>query len=228
MTEHRSFKRLVRARMDKTGEAYTAARAALLQGPEEASPTARGAVRLPTTDARMRERTGRGWEAWCDLLDDWGATARPRPEVSRHVAGLLDLDPLAWDVQAVVAGYELARGLREPGQQGDGFRVTASRTIAAPAAAVFAAWVDPQRRAAWLGDLDLRERRATPPRRAGFDVGDGPTRVHLVVDVRPDGRSVVSVEHARLADAAEREDRGRFWRVRLDALKALLEVRDDA
>jgi hypothetical protein len=30
MTEHKSFKRLVRARMDKTGESYTAARAMLL------------------------------------------------------------------------------------------------------------------------------------------------------------------------------------------------------
>lgn len=31
MTEHKSFKRLVRARMGKTGESYTAARANLLR-----------------------------------------------------------------------------------------------------------------------------------------------------------------------------------------------------
>ena len=30
MTEQRSFKRLVRARMEKTGESYTAARATIL------------------------------------------------------------------------------------------------------------------------------------------------------------------------------------------------------
>jgi hypothetical protein len=30
MTRHRSFKRLVRARVEKTGESYTAARAMLL------------------------------------------------------------------------------------------------------------------------------------------------------------------------------------------------------
>ena len=34
MTRHRSFKRLVRARMDKTGESYTAARAVLLAATE--------------------------------------------------------------------------------------------------------------------------------------------------------------------------------------------------
>jgi hypothetical protein len=40
MTEHRSFKRLVRARMEKTGESYTAARASLLAGSERGRLTA--------------------------------------------------------------------------------------------------------------------------------------------------------------------------------------------
>ena len=35
MTAQRSFKRLVRSRMDKTGESYTAARLRLLQGGDE-------------------------------------------------------------------------------------------------------------------------------------------------------------------------------------------------
>ena len=51
MTAHKSFKRLVRTRMDKTGESYTAARAALL-GPKPA-----GATVLATSDATIRERT---------------------------------------------------------------------------------------------------------------------------------------------------------------------------
>jgi hypothetical protein len=34
MTRQRSFKRLVRLRMEKTGESYTAARASLLAGNE--------------------------------------------------------------------------------------------------------------------------------------------------------------------------------------------------
>jgi hypothetical protein len=38
MTEHKSFKRFVRARMEKTGESYTAARANLLRAGSHASP----------------------------------------------------------------------------------------------------------------------------------------------------------------------------------------------
>src|SRR5918999_6291979 len=71
MTRQRSFKRLVRSRMEKTGESYTAARAVLLAGEEE--PQAAEQSWLATSDERIRERTGRGWEEWFDLLDDWGA-----------------------------------------------------------------------------------------------------------------------------------------------------------
>ena len=51
MTEQRSFKRLVRARMAKTGESYTAARAKLLRAEppngtdaNPAAPTRRGVI----------------------------------------------------------------------------------------------------------------------------------------------------------------------------------------
>ncbi len=72
MTEHKSFKRLVRARMEKTGESYTATRAQLLAGEttqEGDQPT------LATSDDAIRQRTGRGWEEWFDLLDGWGAAS---------------------------------------------------------------------------------------------------------------------------------------------------------
>ena len=71
MTEQRSFKRLVRARMDKTGESYTAARATILKGADEPDPGEKRLLIVP--DASIRERTGRGWEEWFDILDEWGA-----------------------------------------------------------------------------------------------------------------------------------------------------------
>ena len=48
MTAHKSFKRLVRARMEKTGESYTAARAQLLAGDEPGT----GASRSPPPTRR--------------------------------------------------------------------------------------------------------------------------------------------------------------------------------
>ena len=77
MTRQKSFKRLVRARMEKTGESYTAARARAARRRR-----AEGRRRAPRSTCRtavIRERTGRGWEEWFDVLDAWGAADRPQP-----------------------------------------------------------------------------------------------------------------------------------------------------
>jgi hypothetical protein len=50
---------------------------------------------LATSDERIRERTGRGWEEWSDLLDAAGTAGRPHREVARWVAGQLDVVLLA-------------------------------------------------------------------------------------------------------------------------------------
>ena len=71
--------------------------------------------------------------------------------------------------------YERARGLRVVGQRTDGFSVTASKTVAVPVEQLYAAVVDPGRRARWLPGGDLRERTHIEPRSARFDWGDGPT-----------------------------------------------------
>jgi hypothetical protein len=118
MTRQRSFKRLVRARMEKTGERYTAARAVLLAGKDE--PQAADQPWLATSDERIRERTGRGWEEWFDLLDEWGAAERTHREIARWVADQLGIVPLVWDAQAITSSYERARGLREVGETEQG------------------------------------------------------------------------------------------------------------
>ncbi len=125
MTEHRSFKRLVRARMDKTGESYTAARAVLLRDVES---DATNGVRLATSDEQIRRRTGRGWEEWFEMLDAWGAAERTHRDIARWVAGQQGVEPLAWNAQAIAGSYELARGLRAVGEKEDGFAITASKT----------------------------------------------------------------------------------------------------
>src|SRR5688500_5360483 len=147
MSRQRSFKRLVRSRMEKTGESYTAARAMLLAA-EEPTPDGRGGRRggpaagaetppLATSDATIRERTGRGWEQWFALLDEWGAAELPHKEVARRVAAELGIHPLAWNAQAITASFERARGLGAVGERADGFAVTAQKTVAVPVERLF-------------------------------------------------------------------------------------------
>ncbi|HUA03161.1 MAG TPA: hypothetical protein VMB27_04605 [Solirubrobacteraceae bacterium] len=226
MTEQKSFKRLVRARMEKTGESYTTARARLLRAEE---PLSEGlsegleGVRLSTSDDTIRRRTGRGWEEWFELLDNWGAATRTHREIARWLAEQQRLHPLAWNVQAVTASYERARGLREVGEKDDGFAITASRTVAVPVESLYDAFVSDEARERWLPDGRLRERTSTRPKSARFDWDDGDTRVNVTFVSKGEARSTAALEHRRLVDADEAERMKAYWRERLAALKTTLE-----
>ncbi len=210
MTQQRSFKRLVRNRMEKTGESYTAARAMLLAATEPAP-------WLATSDEAIRERTGRGWEEWFDVLDSWGALGMKHRDIARRVAAELEIDPLAWNAQAITASYERTRGLRVAGQKEDGFSITASKTIGVPIERLYDAFFA-------TADDRLRERTVTRPLRARFDWGDDGSRVHVTFDASGESKSRIVVEHARLADADEAERMKTFWRERLTELKGRLDA----
>jgi hypothetical protein len=205
MTRQKSFKRLVRARMEKTGESYTAARAMLLAAQEP------GGSWLATSDEAIRERTGRGWEEWFDLLDEWGATELTHREIARRIAGELGIDPLAWNAQAITMSYERTRGMRVAGQRADGFAITAQKSVPVPVEELFDAFMSSTQ-------SELRERTATRPKSARFDWADGESRVNVTFIAKGEGSSTVAVEHARLADAEEAERMKAFWRERLTQL----------
>jgi hypothetical protein len=218
MTAHKSFKRLVRSRMEKTGESYTAARAQLLAGAEPAR------ISLSTDDATIRERTGRGWEEWFDLLDDAGGADMSHREMARWLAEREGAHALAWNVQAVVGSYERARKGRQVGEHEDGFTVTASKTVAVPIERLYAAFVDADERARWLPGAELRERTTIEPRSARFDWGDGPSRIHVALTAKGEAKSTAALTHERLPDGKEAERMKAFWRERVAGLKEVLEA----
>jgi uncharacterized protein YndB with AHSA1/START domain len=218
MTDQRSFKRLVRARMEKTGESYTAARAMLLAAEE---PKATEGPTLSMSDEAIRRNTGRGWEEWFDLLDDWGAAERPRKEMVRWVSEGHGIK--GWGASALTINYERARGLLAVGEGPDGFTITASKTVAVPVDRLYEAFVDESLRARWLPKGRLRERTASRPRSARFDWGDGETRVNVGFTAKGEAKSTVALQHERLADAEEAERMKAYWRDRVMALKDVLE-----
>jgi hypothetical protein len=218
MTRHKSFKRLVRARMEKTGESYTAARASLLSADET---KASEGPTLTMSEESILRRTGRGWEEWFDLLDESGAVEWPHSEIARWLAAEQGI--AGWDAQSVTVSYERARGRRAVGERPEGFSVTASRTVAVPVEQLYDAFVDESLRGRWLPDDKLRERTATQPKSARFDWGDGETRVIVGFEAKGEAKSTVALEHARLTDAEEAERMKAFWRERLAALKSQVE-----
>jgi hypothetical protein len=220
MTTQRSFKRLVRMRMEKTGESYTAARRALLAADDT---NVREAPGLVCSDARIRERTGRGWEEWFDVLDGWRAFELPHKDVAKKVAATLGIHPLGWAAQAITVSYERAKGLRAIGQRGDGFAASASRTISVPFERLFDAIVDETGRRSWLAGPELREVSRNGTKSIRFGVDEDGSRVTMYVAARGPAKSTLTIEHTRLANGKARDRAKKQWSAALDSLKSQLE-----
>jgi hypothetical protein len=218
MTTDKARKRAVRSRMQKTGERYAAARRNVER--EGAPPKLPPRVAEPgLSEAAIRKGTGKGWDEWFRILDEWDATSRNHTEIARHVNTELGVD--GWWSQSVTVGYERARGMRAPNQRPEGFEVSVSKTVALPAIEAWRAFVEPARRKTWL-DLPLRMRTGTRTkgRSARFDVPSEGTRVNAYFDAKGDDRCVITVTHVKLADAADVAAHRADWKARLGRLAA--------
>jgi hypothetical protein len=220
MTKQKTFKRRVRERMAKTGESYTAARRMLIA--DGARPDTEVAdFEPPVPDERVAEATGRGYEPWFAVLDDWGAPKRTHTEMARWLREEHEVD--GWWAQAITVGYERARGLRAPGEKADGFAATASKTVGVPVARLYDAFEDEALRERWLPGADMRTRTATKPRSARYDWEDGTTRLIVGFEAKGEAKSLVALSHERLPDSETAGEMKTWWRERLAELKADLE-----
>ncbi|HVS73966.1 MAG TPA: hypothetical protein VHE23_00975, partial [Candidatus Acidoferrales bacterium] len=146
MPKQKDLKRLVRSRMKKTGEAYTAARLQLL---EKSEPTPSNYAEVAgMSDASVSKRTGRTWAQWVGVLDRARAAEKPHREIAEYVSSLGTPD---WWSQMVTVGYERIRGLRDRGQRrGGGYEASKSRTFNVSVGALFNAFANTRQRRRWL------------------------------------------------------------------------------
>jgi len=233
VTQHKSLKRRVRARMAKTGERYTAARRQVLaRAPAEPStdeaaplgppaPAPADLATLSTSEAAMRRATGQSHAEWFALLDAWGATGHSHTEIADWLAMTHGVP--SWWRQSITVDYERGRGMRGKHQMADGFSVSVTRTFDVDAERALAAFTDASIRARWLPDAPLRSRPTRAKLTARFDWSDPASRV--VVTIVPKGAdgATVAVTHERLPDAESAARQRAAWRARLGALPAALE-----
>lgn len=227
MTSIESFKRRVRQRMAATGEKYGAARRVLLEQADARDRAAAGddgdeqggdrtwVAEPEVGDERLREATGRGWHAWCDLVDAWPGHDGGHTAVARWLVDEHGVD--GWWAQTVTVGWERITGRRLPGQRPDGtFVAGRSRTLDVAHDDLRGLLVDDEGRAALFGGLDvpMLSRPGTKSLRLGVEPGVA------VVALEPtdDGRTRVFVQHEKLPAHADVAPAQEFWSEWLDAL----------
>ena len=234
MPRNKDLKRLVRARMIKTGEAYTAARSHIISRPraKTVSKTARAAATRAasasapkpkeyatlagTSDATIKAKTGCTWERWVRSLDYHGAAQMSHRDIATLVNKKYKID--GWWSQTVTVGYERIKGLRARGQRRDGtYEASKSRTFDVPVTRLFQAWADADVRRRWLNGESVKVRTATAPKSMRLDWTD-----HSIIAVgfaaKGKSKSSVAVQHTKLPDRETADRLKQYWSDRLDAL----------
>lgn len=170
----------------------------------------------------VRVGTGKTWSEWLRILDRAGASRMDHQEIARYLAKKYQGIGMWWH-QMVTVGYEQARGLREKYQRPDGYGISSSRTLGAPASTLFKAWKDPRARLRWLPGEPIVINKATPNRSIRLAWGDGTTRLEVMLYPKGRDRCQMVVQHGRLKDAATARRMKAFWKQRLDQLQEILE-----
>lgn len=213
--------RRVQARMQETGESYSAASARLLEKKSssraaEIEPAPTEYARLAgVSDATVRAKTGLTWEDWVDALDAVIATEMGHREIARHVQREYGLS--TWWAQTVTVGYERVRGLREIGQRrGGAFEANKSKTFPVPVDRLYRAFAQKRTRQRWLpGDLTIRTSKRGKSIRMTW--ADG-TPVDVDFTRKTETKSQVVIQHRKLPNKAAAIKMKEYWAERLAAL----------
>ena len=228
MTQNKDLKRLVRARMEKTGEAYTTARAQITRkSPPKPKPSvAPAAAGTPNpkdyamlagmSDEVIKQKTGCTWQRWVKSLDYYGADKMSHRDIAALVSEKYKVP--SWWTQTVTVGYERIKGLRARGQRRDGtYEASKSRTFNVPVTTLFDAWKSAKLRKRWLDDPTVKVRTATSPKSMRLGLSDG-TIVAVGFYPKGEGKSSVAVQHTKLPDRETADRLKKYWSERLDAL----------
>lgn len=218
MTTNKDFKRLVRARMAKTGETYTAARAQLASAPAP-SPD-EYAEMAEISEQSVMDKTGKSWAQWLKELDAINALALNHTQIAAQIRERWpEIGP--WWAQSVTVSYERIRGLRQKGQLCSGdFAASKSKTFPVHISALWSAIEDSQARAEWMGEPTTL-RTAQEGRSMRLNWPDG-SRVMLHLSDKGPQKCTLAVQHQKLASAAQRDQQKAAWGERLKVLAELL------
>jgi hypothetical protein len=231
MTANKDFKRLVRGRMLKTGESYTAARSNLITSGRAVRRTGGATGRVPVakpdygklagwSDDLIKAKTGCDWDRWVKALDHAKAHEWPHREIARYINEKYKVP--GWWTQTVTVGYERIKGLRAIGQRRDGgYEANKSRTYPVPLARLYRGFSDKRNRVKWLPGVELTIRTATKDRSMRITWPDG-TSVVVGFMAKGNGKSSVQVQHGKLTDKAAADKVKAFWGERLAALGEVL------
>ncbi|HVR39787.1 MAG TPA: hypothetical protein VMU84_11885 [Thermoanaerobaculia bacterium] len=219
MPKQKDLKRVIRTRMQKTGESYTTARLHVLPKNEKSVdvPKVDYAALAGMSDETVKKATGCDWAAWVRALDAFNSAEKSHREIAQWVFDKYKIS--GWWSQSVTVGYERIKGLRERGQRrGGGYEISKSKTVAVPLSKLYRAFRNARTRAKWIAEK-FEVRTATVDRSMRILWSDG-TAVDVGFFAKGDAKSQVAIQHSNLKSKEDAAKMKAYWGERLNALAA--------
>ena len=173
-------------------------------------------------DDALKAKTGKTWEQWGAILDKAGANAMDHTQIA---AWLYDKKKVpGWWCQMIAVGYEQMKGLRQQHQRPDGYEISASKTIEAPASVLYKAWKDASIRKQWLPDTPIVIHKATPSKSLRITWTDGKKNVDVSFYPKEKKKCQVVVQHRLLPNATAAARMKKFWSTALNHLTVMINL----
>ncbi len=207
MTKNESFKRRIRARMAKTGEKYVAARRVLIEQSADRAER-RWASEPDHSDEVIRERTGRGWDEWRELIDSWPGHSEGHAAIAAWLQKQHQID--GWWAQSITVGWERITGRRQRGQMADGtFTANKSAAVTTDPQTLREMLVNDAGREVLFPQMstELRSRPTSKNVRLRLEEGVA----EIAITPKADGRSTVTIAHTKLASSHHVAHWKAFW-----------------
>jgi uncharacterized protein YndB with AHSA1/START domain len=169
----------------------------------------------------VRQRTGKGWADWLKILDKAGARRMAHRDIALYLYKKHRVP--GWWAQMITVGYEQARGMRQVHQKPGGFEISGSKTVAAPLSALYRAWTTRSAWRRWLAKPNFTIRKARANKSLRITWGDGRTSLDVNFYPKGKGKSMVAVQHGKLASAKDAARMKKFWAAQLEKLKKVVE-----
>ena len=102
------------------------------------------------TDATLKKKTGKSWQAWITILNSANAHHLSHQQIADYLFNQHKLD--SWWTQIITVGYEQHQGKRERYQKPDGYEISISKTIHTTPSTLYHAWINEEVRKTWLSE----------------------------------------------------------------------------
>ena len=202
--------------MAKTGERYAAARQALIHQASTPQPGRQWVAMPEMSDDAIHTGTGKDWNEWCDLIDQFEGRGDGHKAIAQHVQYDFGLD--GWWSQAVTVGYERITGIRLPHQMADGtFTANKSRTLACDPRELRRLLLTDEDRSDLFPDVSTVLR--SKPTAKAIRIRIGPGVASISIEDRGSGRAKVTVQHEKLPSFDDVEEWKYYWGEWLEAVE---------